>query len=163
MCDRSEGARSIQFQLPKPQPASLLSKGSSCLLAIQTRAGPQRRPQPGSLPRRGGSGTLPPQEYFQNKLWEREIHKECRSSTGWEQNPGINCAGLVMPTKLAWRGAAGSLSCPLTKLSLQRPGYFGTLEKAKFQMYHRGRSIYFQKCGQVLVTATRGVGTVPWY
>lgn len=39
----------------------------------------------------------------------------------------------------------GSLSCPLGKLSLQPPGYFGTLKKAKFQMYHRERSCFRQQ------------------
>lgn len=91
-----------------------------------------------------GVGRLPPQEYFQNKPQEREDHKECRSSRGCGQKPGINCAGLRMPTEPAGRGAAG-VSCPLMKFSLLWPGYFGTLEKAKFQMYHRERSCFRQQ------------------
>lgn len=54
----------------------------------------------------------------------------------WSEEANKGCSGEE------W---LGSLSCPLMKLSLQPPSYFGTLEKARFQMYHRERSCFRQQ------------------
>lgn len=69
---------------------------------------------------------------------DRKAHGQHSKRTNfcWPNDGGKGCSGEE------W---LGPLSCPLMKLSLQPPGYFGTLEEAKFQMYHRERSCFRQQ------------------
>lgn len=105
--------------------------------------GPKRRPRRGNLCRGGVAGRGPSPGVLRNALQRDARGMQRLHGTGTK--PRSSGARFLTTGKLLGEGRLGCLGVPqgaLAEFSLQRPGYFGTLERAKFQMYHTERSCF---------------------
>lgn len=133
---RSGGAKRIPLRRAKSQPAAPLPERSP-LVWPQTQAAVWK-----SLQRRGGRERPLPRGTSQ-RLQRGARGMQRRHGTGTK--PRSSGARFLTTGKLLGEGRLGCLGVPqgaLAEFSLQRPGYFGTLERAKFQMYHTERSCF---------------------